>query len=278
MYLLYQNFKQIDSLYLTFHQYHQNSLQIWWIWHKLRSKVYNTFVYRSSVTLGNLFDFFLLLKSVWWLLVALFTVDDFVSQTFSNGLVVSHWVLSGSVSDQVNSQVDSSHWWDVNGLLSGNTSRSDLGGVFSWASELDGSDEDFQWVSACQKVDDFECVSDDSDGLDLFTGVSAVELEWSDESFYDGGECLSEFFSLISSSSMWYEDLRSGRFDSDVVFETWIIDLKLKKQLLGNRRSSIWRRALGRSRIRVLMIFIRLIRLFGLLTFVVKDNSYLNNI
>jgi len=62
-------------------------------------------------------------------------------------------------------------------LLSGNTSRSDLGGVFSWASELDGSDEDFKWVSSGQEVDDFESVSDDSDGLDLLTGVSAVELE-----------------------------------------------------------------------------------------------------
>jgi hypothetical protein len=107
---------------------------------------------------------------------------------------------------------------------------------------LDGLDEDFEWVSSSQEVDDFECVSDDSDSLDFFTGVSAVELEWSNESFNDGGKSLSEFFSLISASSVGYKDLRSGGLDGNVVLEAWVIDLGLRKQVLGNRHSSTLRR------------------------------------
>lgn len=94
---------------------------------------------------------------------------------------------------------------------------------------MDGSDEDFEWVSSGQEVDDFEGVSDDSDSLDFFTGVSAVELECTDESFYDGGKSLSEFFSLISAGGVGYEDLRSGGLDGNVVLETWIINLNRKR-------------------------------------------------
>jgi hypothetical protein len=56
-------------------------------------------------------------------------------------------------------------------------------------------------------MNDFKCVSDDSDGLDFFTGVSAVELKRSDEPFYDWGKSLSELFGLISTCSVWNKDL-----------------------------------------------------------------------
>ena len=225
---------------------------------------------KSSVTLGNFFDFFFLFQGIWWLEVSLFTVDDFISQTFSNGSLVSHWLFSASVTDQINGQVDSSHWWDVDGLLSGNTSCSNLGWIFSWTSELDGLDEDFQWVSSGQKVNNFEGMSDDSDSINFFTGVSAVELQSSDQSFNNWGKCFSELFGLISASSMGNEDLRFGWLDSDVILETWVVNLEMKKEVLGNRHSSILRKAWGRFRIRWLMIFIRRVQLLLALTFVVK--------
>ena len=56
-------------------------------------------------------------------------------------------------------------------------------------------------------MDDLECVSYDSDGFSFFTSVSAVELEGSAQSLNDGAECFSELLSLISASSVWYEDL-----------------------------------------------------------------------
>ena len=96
---------------------------------------------------------------------------------------------------------------------------------------MNGLDKHFEWVSSSQKVNDFESVSDDSDGLDFLTSVSAVELEGTDESFYDRGECFSELLLLISSSSVGDEDLGSGGFDGDVVFEAWIFNLKLKKEI-----------------------------------------------
>ena len=80
-------------------------------------------------------------------------------------------------------------------------------------------------------MDDFEGVSDDSDSLDFLTSVSAVELEGTDKSFYNGGKCFSELFLLISSSSVGYKDLGSGGFDGDVVFEAWIFNLKLKIEI-----------------------------------------------
>ena len=107
-------------------------------------------------------------------------VEDFVGQTFSNGLLGSERVGSDSVGQKVDGLVDSSHGGNVDGLLFNLTSSSDSGGVFSWAGKLDGSDEDFKGVSSGQKVDDFEGVSDDSDGLDFLTSVSAVELHGSD--------------------------------------------------------------------------------------------------
>ena len=94
---------------------------------------------------------------------------------------------------------------------------------------MDGFDEDFEWVSSSQKVDDFESVSDDSDGFDFLTSVSAVELKGSDESFNDGGECFSELLLLISACGVRYENLRSGGLDGDVVLEAWIFNLYIKR-------------------------------------------------
>ena len=62
----------------------------------------------SSVTLGNLLDFFSLSDCVGGLGVATGGVDDLVGQALSNGLGGLEGMLSGSVGDQVDTEVDSS--------------------------------------------------------------------------------------------------------------------------------------------------------------------------
>jgi hypothetical protein len=74
-------------------------------------------------------------------------------------------------------------------------------------------------------VDDFESVSDDSDGLGFFTGVSSVELERANKTFNDGAESLSELLGLVSSSSVGYEDLSFDRLGSDIVDKAGIFNL-----------------------------------------------------
>lgn len=81
-------------------------------------------------------------------------------------------MVSCSVGEEVDGQIDSSHWGDIDGLFSNNTSSSDSGGVLSGASHLYGIYENFQWVSAGQKVYNFEGVSDDSDSLDFLSCIS----------------------------------------------------------------------------------------------------------
>ncbi len=92
---------------------------------------------------------------------------------------------------------------------------------------MDGLDEDFEWISSGQEVDDFEGVSDDSDGLDFLTGVSAMELKRSNKSLNNGSKCLSELFSLIPAGSMWHKNLRSCGLDSNIVLEAWVINLEV---------------------------------------------------
>ena len=182
-------------------------------------------VLTSTVSFGDFLNFFLLLESVWTLDVSFLGIDDLVSQAFSDCLLGLYWSVSGSVSDQVDCQVYSSHWWDINCLLSNNTTSSDTGGVFSWACQQQSSDQDFDRVSTGEEVNDFECMSDDSDGLDFLSSVSSWELHWANKSFDNGAECFSESFGLISSSGVGDKNLRLGGLDSDIVDEAWVINL-----------------------------------------------------
>ena len=134
-------------------------------------------------------------------------------------------MLTSTLSDKVDSLVDSSQGRHIDGLLSDHTSGTDSGGVFSGTSHQDGGDEHFQGVATSQKVNDFEGVSDDADGLDFLTSVAAVELHGADETFDDGAEGLSELFGLISASSVGHEDLGLGGLGSDVVDEAGVFDL-----------------------------------------------------
>lgn len=159
--------------------------------------------------------------------VAFLSIDNLVGEALSNGLERLDGVLSSSLGDQVDGLVDSSQGRHVHGLLSHHTSGSDSGGVFSGTSLQDCTDEHFKRVSASQQVDDFESVSDDADGLDLLTSVSAVELHGANESFDNGAECFSELFGLVSSCGVRDEDLRLDGLGSDVVDEAWILDLSV---------------------------------------------------
>lgn len=142
--------------------------------------------------------------------VSFLNVDDFVGEDFSNALLTSEGVLSGSLGDKVNSSIDSSEGGDVDSLLSDNTTGTNSGGIFSGTSLNEGSNKDLKWVSSSKEMDDLEGVPHDSDGFNLFTSVSAVELEGSDQSLNDGTECFSEFSGLVSASSVGNEHLRFG--------------------------------------------------------------------
>ena len=173
----------------------------------------------------------------------LFAVDDFVGQSLGDGLLGSETVVSDSVAEEVDGLVDSSHGRNVDGLLLDLTSGSDSGRVFSGAGQHDGSDEDLKRVSSSEEVDDFEGVSDDSDGFEFLTGVSTVELHGSDESFDDGTQGLSEFLGLISAGSVGDEDLAFAGLDRDVIDEAGIVDLLLQQRVLSDHRRTIWKRA-----------------------------------
>ena len=116
-------------------------------------------------------------------------------------------MFTGTLGNQIDSLVDSSQGRHVDGLLSDDTTSTDSGGIFSGASHEDSVDEHLQGVSASEEVDYLEGVSDDTDGLDFFTSVSAVELHGADESFDDGAESLSEFLGLVSAGSVGHKYL-----------------------------------------------------------------------
>ena len=181
----------------------------------------------SSVALGILLDFFLLLEGIAALHVAFFAVDDLISETLSNGLVVLEGSLPGSAGQKIDSLVDSSDGGNIHSLLSHGTSTTDSGGVFSGASDLDGGDEHLDGVSAGQQVDDLEGVSHNSDGLDLLTGVPAVELHGANQSLNDGAQSFSELLGLISASSVGHIHLGPGGLDCDVVDEARILDFDI---------------------------------------------------
>ena len=181
----------------------------------------------STVALCHFLDFFLFPQCVAALCLALLTVYDFVCQTFSYCLLCLKCSVSSSNRQQVNCLVHSSYGRHINGLLPYSTSTSNPSWVFSWTGNLDGFKEDFERVFACQEVNNLESVSNNANGFDFLSGVSAGELHRSNESFDDGAQCLSEFFNLISSSSVWNEYLRSWWFACDVINEAGIFDLNL---------------------------------------------------
>jgi len=184
----------------------------------------NNFAERSSVTLGDLFDFVLLSDGI-TVRGFLGTVHDFISQTFRDGLHGSEGGISAANSHIEESDGDSSHGGNIDGLSSDGTTTTDSGGVFSGSSDLGGFDKDLDGVFTSHQGNDGESVLDDSDSLGLLTGISSVEHHAADESFNDGALGLSESLGLVSSGSVWNEDLALCVVDGDVILEADIIDL-----------------------------------------------------
>jgi hypothetical protein len=151
--------------------------------------------------------------------------NDFISQAFRDGLDSSERGVSSTDGHEVDGLGGSSHGRAIDGLLSGNTSSTDSGGIFSSTTILDSVDEDLDGVLTSDKVDDVEGVLNDSDGLSLLTGVSSVEHESSDESLNDGALSLSEFLDLVSTGCVGNEDLSLGVGDSNIISEADIFDL-----------------------------------------------------
>lgn len=131
---------------------------------------------QSTVALRNFLDFFLLLQRETRLDVTLLSVDDLVSQTLSNCLVGLYRTLPGTGTDQVNGLVHSPQGRHVHGLLPHHTASSNSGRVLARASLQNCTHKHLQRVSACEQVDNFEGMSDDTDGLDFLTSVASMEL------------------------------------------------------------------------------------------------------
>jgi hypothetical protein len=157
--------------------------------------------------------------------VALLSVDDLIGQTLSNGLVGLHSVLPGALGNQVDGLIDSSQGRHVDSLLPHNTTSTDTGRVFSGTSLQDSSYEDFEGVPGSEEVNDFEGVADNTDGLDLLTGVASVELHGADEAFDDGAESFSEFLGLVATGGVGDKDLSLGGLGCDVINEAGVFDL-----------------------------------------------------
>ena len=165
---------------------------------------------RSAVTLGNFLDFFLFLKGVGRLKISFLNVDELISQNLSNTLLGSEGMLSHSLGDQIDGLIDSSEGRNVHSLLSHNTTSSNSGGVLSGTSLDNCVDKHLKGVSSGKEINNLKSMSDNSDSLHLFTSVSPVELERSDETLNNWTESLPELFGLVAASSVWHEDLSLG--------------------------------------------------------------------
>ena len=168
-----------------------------------------------TVGLSNSFQLILLLDGV-RSRRTLGGVDQFFSQTFSNGLDVSESSFSGTDGQQGDGLVDSSQWRDIDGLSSDGTGRTDSGGVFTTTRVDDGIDNNLDWVLFGQNVDNLQGVLDDSDGLQLLTVVSTVHHQGVGQSFDDRTLGLSESLRGVSTSGVRDENWLS---DLDVVNE-----------------------------------------------------------
>ena len=134
-------------------------------------------------------------------------------------------MLPGALGDQVDSLVDSPQRRHVHCLLPDDTAGSDSGRVLPRPGHQQRVDKHLQRVPAGQQVDYLEGVPHDTDGLDLFTSVTPVELHRPDQSLDDGTEGLSELLSLVAAGSMRHEDLGLDRFGCNIVDEARIFNL-----------------------------------------------------
>jgi hypothetical protein len=156
----------------------------------------------SSVTFGNSFDFVLLSSGEWVGSGSLGGVDNFVSEAFSHTLHGTERSGTGSLNDQVDTLVNTTERWDIDGLTTDNTTGTNTGGIFTGTSSLDGWNENLDGVCTGDKVDDFHGLFSEAESHLLFTVVAASSFhEHAGESFNDRALSLLESTLLITSSS-----------------------------------------------------------------------------
>ena len=176
-----------------------------------------------TVSLGVSLDFLFLLDAA-AVGVRLGSLDEFVSKDFSDILEVLESSISGVLGDIVDGLVDSSERGDVNGLSLDTAASSNSGGVLSGAAISDSIDDDLERVLTGLEFDDLHGLPHDSHGLDLLSGVSAVEGNTAHNSLDDGAGGLLEGSQLVTSSGMGNENSRLSGEDGDVVFEAGVAD------------------------------------------------------
>jgi len=172
----------------------------------------------SSVTLSNSLNFVLLLDSEGvWLTNTLGGIDDFISKSLTHWLEASESRLSRSLTEEIDSLVDSSKWWNINSLSSDSTSWTNSCWVFSGTTLNDGLKQDFEWVLSSKKVNDLKSLPEDSDGLLFLTILSVVtNHEHVCESFGDWAWNFLESLLLIFSSGVWSVHLRFDVSDWEI--------------------------------------------------------------
>ena len=175
------------------------------------------------VSLGVSFDFFLLLDRV-AVGVVLGSLHNFVGKHFGDVLEVLEGAISGVLGDVVNRLVDSSERRDIDGLSLDTASSSDSGGVFSGSAVADGIDDNLDGILASLELNDFQGLSHDSHGLDLLSGVSAVEGDAAHDAFDDRTSGFLEGTELVASGSVGHEDAGLGGVDRNVVLEAGVGD------------------------------------------------------
>ena len=175
------------------------------------------------VSLSVSLDFFLLLDRV-AVGVVLGSLHNFVGKHFGDVLKVLEGAISGVLGDVVNRLVDSSEGRDIDGLSLDTSAGSDSGGVFSGSAVADGVDNNLDGVLAGLELNDLQSLSHDSHGLDLLTGVSAVEGNAAHDSLDNRAGGLLEGAELVASGSVGNEDAGLGGVDRDVVLKAGVGD------------------------------------------------------
>ena len=139
--------------------------------------------------------------------------------------MVFHGSVSCSECHIIKCLSNSSHGRDINSLFSDGSSLSDSGGVLSGSSFHDGLAEDIDGVSAGHEVDDFEGLSQDSDGQHLLTAVSPREHQAVHHALHNRTLNFSKFLHLVTTSSVRNRYLHSLCRNCDIVFETNVVYL-----------------------------------------------------
>jgi hypothetical protein len=156
---------------------------------------------RLTIGFGNTFNLILLLDGI---RVGGSTsgVDEFFGQTFGHGFQVAETSLSCTSCQQIQSVVDAAKGRHINGLTTDNTGTTDSCGVFPWTRVDNGVHHNLDGVLVREKMDDFQCVLDNSASHELLSRVTALLHQAARKSLNNGATSLAETLLLVASGSV----------------------------------------------------------------------------